>query len=124
MNSVNKTLYIPLYGKSYVSKKGLFLDDKKAVEIKALAKGKNFPVSGNVDKVEKSSYNEEELTALFESLAKETYPITPSFAKHYNQWLEYMFLSFIATAGKITVIENPVANEQIGKIIKSLNEAI
>ena len=33
MNSVNKTLYIPLYGKSYVSKKGLFLDDRKAEEI-------------------------------------------------------------------------------------------
>ena len=33
MNSVNKTLYIPLYGKSYVSKKGLFVDDKKAEEI-------------------------------------------------------------------------------------------
>ena len=33
MNSVNKTLYIPLYGKSYVSKNGLFLDDKKAEEI-------------------------------------------------------------------------------------------
>ena len=33
MNSVNKTLYIPLYGKDYVSKKGLFLDDKKAEEI-------------------------------------------------------------------------------------------
>lgn len=33
MDSVNKTLYIPLYGKSYVSKKGLFLDDKKAEEI-------------------------------------------------------------------------------------------
>lgn len=33
MNSVNKTLYIPLYGKSYVSKKGLFLKDKKAEEI-------------------------------------------------------------------------------------------
>ena len=33
MNSVNKTLYIPLYGKSYVSKKELFLDDKKAEEI-------------------------------------------------------------------------------------------
>lgn len=30
MNSVNETLYIPLYGKSYVSKKGLFLNDKKA----------------------------------------------------------------------------------------------
>ncbi|MBQ4509712.1 MAG: class I SAM-dependent methyltransferase [Clostridia bacterium] len=33
MNSVNKTLYIPLYGKAYVSKKGLFLDDKKSEEI-------------------------------------------------------------------------------------------
>ena len=33
MNNVNKTLYIPLYGKSYVSKKGLFLTDKKAEEI-------------------------------------------------------------------------------------------
>lgn len=33
MNAVNKTLYIPLYGKAYVSKKGIFLDDKKAEEI-------------------------------------------------------------------------------------------
>jgi O-methyltransferase involved in polyketide biosynthesis len=33
VNGVNKTLYIPLYGKSYVSKKGLFLNDKKAEEI-------------------------------------------------------------------------------------------
>ena len=33
MNSVNKTLYIPLYGKAYVSRKGLFVEDKKAEEI-------------------------------------------------------------------------------------------
>ena len=33
MNNVNKTLYIPLYGKAYVSRKGLFLNDKKAEEI-------------------------------------------------------------------------------------------
>lgn len=33
MNDVNKTLYIPLYGKSYVSKRGLFIEDKKAEEI-------------------------------------------------------------------------------------------
>jgi len=33
MNNVNRTLYIPLYGKAYVSKKGLFLNDKKAEEI-------------------------------------------------------------------------------------------
>jgi len=33
MNSVNKTLYIPLYGKAYVSKKGVILKDKKVEEI-------------------------------------------------------------------------------------------
>lgn len=33
MNGVNKTLYISLYGKAYVSRKGIFLNDKKAEEI-------------------------------------------------------------------------------------------
>ncbi len=33
MNSINKTLYIPLYGKALVSKKGIILSDKKAEEI-------------------------------------------------------------------------------------------
>ena len=43
MNSVNKTMYIPLYGKAYVSKKGLFLDDKKAEEI---WEAEGFPLKG------------------------------------------------------------------------------
>jgi len=33
MDNVNKTLYIPLYGKAYVSHRGLLLEDKKAEEI-------------------------------------------------------------------------------------------
>ena len=33
MNNVNKTLYIPLFSKAFVSKKGLFLDDKYAEKI-------------------------------------------------------------------------------------------
>lgn len=43
MNNVNKTLYIPLYGKSYVSKKRLFLKDKKAEEI---WEAEGFPLKG------------------------------------------------------------------------------
>lgn len=35
MNGVNKTLYIPLYGKSYVSRKNIIIRDKKAEEISA-----------------------------------------------------------------------------------------
>ena len=33
MNNVNKTLYIPLYGKAYVSRKGIILHDSKAESI-------------------------------------------------------------------------------------------
>lgn len=33
MNNVNKTLYIPLYGKAFVSKKNIIIQDKKAEEI-------------------------------------------------------------------------------------------
>lgn len=43
MNGVNKTLYIPLYGKAYVSRKGLFLKDPKAQEIWA---AEGFPLKG------------------------------------------------------------------------------
>ena len=43
MNNVNKTLYIPLYGKAYVSQKGLFLRDTKAEEIWA---AESFPLKG------------------------------------------------------------------------------
>lgn len=43
MDSVNKTLYIPLYGKALVSQKGLFLRDPKAEEIWAK---EGFPLKG------------------------------------------------------------------------------
>lgn len=43
MNNVNQTLYIPLYGKAYVSRRGLILEDKKAEEI---WQKESFPLHG------------------------------------------------------------------------------
>ena len=43
MDNVNKTLYIPLYGKAYVSKKGIILRDPKAEVIWA---AEGFPLKG------------------------------------------------------------------------------
>lgn len=43
MDSVNNTLYIPLYGKSYVSEKNIIIQDKKAEEIWKIA---GFPLKG------------------------------------------------------------------------------
>ena len=43
MNNVNRTLYIPLWGKAYVSRKGIILHDPKAEEIWA---AEGFPLRG------------------------------------------------------------------------------
>ena len=43
MNEVNKTMYIPLYGKAYVSKKGILLNDPKTEQIWA---AEGFPLKG------------------------------------------------------------------------------
>lgn len=43
MDSVNKTLYIPLYGKAYVSRRGIILQDEKAEAIWA---AEGFPLKG------------------------------------------------------------------------------
>lgn len=43
MNSVNKTLYIPLYGKAFVSRKGIILRDPRAEEI---WEKEGFPLKG------------------------------------------------------------------------------
>lgn len=43
MNGVNKTLYIPLYGKAYVTRKGVILRDEKALEI---WESEGFPLGG------------------------------------------------------------------------------
>ena len=43
MNEVNKTLFIPLYGKSQISKQGIILDDPMAEKIWAV---EEFPIKG------------------------------------------------------------------------------
>lgn len=43
MDAVNKTLYIPLYGKALVSRRGIIMNDPKAEEIWA---GASFPLQG------------------------------------------------------------------------------
>lgn len=43
MDGVNKTLYIPLYGKSFVSQRGIILRDSKAEEI---WRAESFPLRG------------------------------------------------------------------------------
>lgn len=110
---------------SFVTDLGFsLLDAETRDSLIEMAKSKEMIVSTPNDHNEKSSYNEEELTQLFEDISNQAGAMAPSFSSHYNIWLDYMFLSYLATAGNITVIENPEANDKIGNIIALLNETL
>jgi O-methyltransferase involved in polyketide biosynthesis len=67
LNNVNKTLYIPLYGKAFVSKKGIILQDKKAEEI---WEKEQFPLKGK-SKSKWLAYYMSMRSAVFDEWTKE-----------------------------------------------------
>lgn len=73
MNPVNKTLYIPLYGKAYVSRKGILLEDKKAEEI---WEAEGFPLTGKA-KSKWLAYNMGMRSAVFDRWTKEQLALCP-----------------------------------------------
>lgn len=73
VNSVNKTLYIPLYGKAYVSRKGLFLQDAKAEEI---WDKEGFPLKGKA-KSKWLAYNMGMRSAVFDRWLEAALEKTP-----------------------------------------------
>lgn len=66
MNNVSKTLYIPLYGKATVSRKGIILEDQKAEEIWA---AEGFPLRGKA-KSKWLAYSMGMRSAVFDRWAK------------------------------------------------------
>lgn len=67
MDNVNKTLYIPLYGKAYVSRRGILLEDKKAEEI---WEAEGFPLKGKA-KSRWLAYNMGMRSAVFDNWLKQ-----------------------------------------------------
>ena len=74
MNGVNKTLYIPLYGKASVSKKGIILKDKKA---EMIWEREGFPLRGKA-KFKWLTYYMGMRSAVFDSWVKEKLEKYPS----------------------------------------------
>lgn len=67
MDGVNKTLYIPLYGKAYVSRKGIILQDPKAEQI---WQKEGFPLRGK-SKSKWLAYYMSMRAAVFDAWVKE-----------------------------------------------------
>lgn len=72
------------------------LNDEEKANAKTLAQQNNLPCADWIYRNRKESYDEPELTALFNSILCSTDHFTPSYEASYNTWLEYMYVAFIA----------------------------
>lgn len=73
MNEINKTLYIPLYGKAFVSKKGVILSDTTAEKI---WESVDFPLKGKA-KSKWLAYYMGMRSAVFDAWVKEKITLSP-----------------------------------------------
>jgi len=73
MDNVNKTLFIPLYGKAYVSQRGILLEDKKAEEIWA---AEGFALKGKA-KSKWLAYNMGMRSAVFDEWTQQQMELFP-----------------------------------------------
>lgn len=106
---------------SFVTDLGFGLREKKDIDnCRSISKEYSLPVFRYIGKESKSAYDEDELTALFVGLQNNPDAVTSSFENHYNLWLEYMYVSFVNSAGNIPTIGDIEANNAVKTIIESL----
>lgn len=83
-----------------------------------IADKRHLPTFNYIEKERPSTFEEEELTAMFDELTSNPKAMTTAFENNYYSWLEYMFVSFI-THLNIPDYDHE-ANEQLTKILNEL----
>ena len=79
-----------------------------------------LPIFDYIEKQHTSSFEEEELTALFDDLTDNPKAMTVSFEDNYYSWLEYMYVSFIA---HLDVPDyDKEANRKLSEIINNIHQ--
>ena len=73
-----------------------YLSLEEVEKVKRICKSANLPAFYYICKEEKAVFEEEDMTQMFNDIAKNPQAILPSFDQNYHKWLEYMFISFVA----------------------------
>ena len=73
-----------------------YLSDEEKKKAERVCNSKNIPAFDYIYKKLPSTFEEEDLTQMFNELSANPQAILPSFERNYNEWLEYMFISFVA----------------------------
>lgn len=73
-----------------------YLSDETKAKAQKICESHNLPAFRYILKQLPSTYDEKDLTALFNDMSTSPKALLPSFEDNYNKWIEYMFISFVA----------------------------
>lgn len=92
--------------------------EEEILSIKKLGETRNLPIFNYISRQAPAVYDEKQLTELFNSMSTNPKALIPSFEEHYYQWIEYMYISYIAHLN----IPNfdPVVNNALKDILENL----
>lgn len=74
-----------------------YLSDEEKASAKKVCQNRKIPAFNFIEKEMQEIVGEAGLTALFNEMSTNPKALLPSFEDNYHKWLEYMFISFVAT---------------------------
>lgn len=74
-----------------------YLSDEEKASAKKVCQNRKIPAFNFIEKEMPEIVDEVGLTALFNEMSTNPKALLPSFEDNYQKWLEYMFISFVAT---------------------------
>lgn len=95
-----------------------YLSEKDVNTAKKICEDKNIPAFNYIEKELPATYEEEDLTRLFNDMSTSPQAILPSFEDNYNKWIEYMFISFVAHLDYPDIDHE--ANDALAKILEDM----
>lgn len=97
-----------------------YISTEDREKVRNICQKRNLPAFQYMEQERQSTYTEEDLTALFNSMAARPQALLQSFENNYNTWIEYMFISFIANLN-IPDFDHD-ANVALEKIINNIRQ--
>lgn len=95
-----------------------FREAQETENLKKLCQELGLNCFEHIGVARQESFTDEELTKMFDDFNENENTLTPSFALNYEQWVEYMIISFI---GKTVVGDyDREANHRMGEIIRMI----
>ncbi len=93
-----------------------YLTEDEKDTLRRVAKEQHLPCFDWIERERKEIYDDEEMTALFDTILSSSATFTPAYESNYNSWLEFMYIAFISNVKvpKYDIEANNLLKEILG----------